>query len=97
VHASTHFRIHSFFPVTPGQEETTTYSIKKPGKECRAYLCLGSTMLMLAGAFALAGDRHFFCYLLYSHWKNLLSCELALDSGIFNTFFRIAQQDVGPY
>jgi hypothetical protein len=42
---------------------------------------------MLAGAFAFAGDRHFFRYLLYGHWKNLLSFELALDSGMFNTFF----------
>jgi hypothetical protein len=61
--------------------------LKKPGKECRAYLCLGLTLSMLAGAFALAGDRHFFRYLLYGHWKNLLSFELALDPEMFNTFF----------
>jgi hypothetical protein len=44
---------------------------------------------MLAGTFALAGDRHFFRYLLYGHWKSLLSFELALDSEMFNAFFRI--------
>jgi hypothetical protein len=45
---------------------------------------------MLAGAFALAGDRHFFRYLLNGHWKNLLSFERALDPEMFNAFFRIA-------
>jgi hypothetical protein len=75
------------------QEETAAYLIKKPGKECRAYPCLGPTMSMSAGAFALAGDRHFFRYLLYGHWKILLSFELALDSVMFNGYFRIGKQD----
>jgi hypothetical protein len=48
---------------------------------------------MSAGAFALAGDRHFFRYLLYGHWKILLSFELALDSVMFNGYFRIGKQD----
>jgi hypothetical protein len=61
--------------------------IKKPGKECRAYLCLGQTVSVSAGAFALAGDRHFFRNLLNGHWKDLLSFEHALDSEMFNAFF----------